>query len=69
MECEEKKHRLLVYETAARFYSWALDQRQSKRPTADKAAYNDLVRLSQDARNQCNAARSELRKHKLEHGC
>ncbi len=69
MECEDKKRLLLAYYTTTRFYSQAMDQLQRIRPTADKTAYNDLLRLSEDARNECDAARNELEEHILKHGC
>ena len=69
MDCEEKCRLLLAYKTTTRFYSRAVDQLQSQRPTANKAAYMELMRLSEDARTQCDAARTELEEHIDRHGC
>jgi hypothetical protein len=59
MACEEKERLLLAYRTTTRLYSLAVDQLQSNRPTANKAASRDLMKLSEDARDQCETARRE----------
>jgi hypothetical protein len=69
MPCERKTVLLEAYQSAAKFYSFAVDQLKNVRATASKTAYEDAMRLSDEARSNCGVARSVLEEHTTKHGC
>jgi hypothetical protein len=68
-ECPEKERLLVVYRKGAALYSLAVKQLAQSRPTASREAYEDLRRLSDLARKDCERDRLELEKHVDSHGC
>jgi hypothetical protein len=69
MNCEEKARLLVAYQTRAHLYSLSVDQIQQARSTTKREVYRELIRLSDNARIQCERARIELESHLSEHGC
>jgi hypothetical protein len=67
--CLKKNELMLAYGTAESFYTFATNRLGDANPITDKDAYEDLTKISEDARAQCIAARSELDRHTLTHAC
>jgi hypothetical protein len=69
MECPEKERLLVAYRNGAALYSVAVKQLVQSRSTASREAYEDLRRLSDLARKDCERDRLELESHVGSHGC
>ena len=67
MPCDEKQRLLKSYRTSAVLHSWAVSQLQVS--TASRPAYDDIAKLSEDARHECRRAWVELETHIYSHGC
>ena len=57
----EERRLLAEYETATRFYSWAVSELSRQRGTLSYDAYLNLRRVAGDAREECERARVALR--------
>jgi hypothetical protein len=69
MACYEKVALLEASTSATQFYSYAVGKLQIARSTAVTGAYEDAKRISEDARQQCEATFRELENHRADHGC
>jgi hypothetical protein len=69
MDCEQKNALLEADNLAVRFYTFATGRLREARESGSKSAYEDAIRLSEDARNQCEISRRELEVHAFAHGC
>ena len=56
----EERPLLAEYETATRFYSWAVGELSRQRGIAPFDAYDHALRLAEDARTVCESARKAL---------
>src|SRR4051812_26275508 len=65
MRCNEKRRLLLSYRTSAALHSRSVTQLQ----TASRPAFNDILKLSADARHECRRAWLKLEMHVWLHGC
>jgi hypothetical protein len=54
----EERRLVAEYETATRHYSWAVGQMSRERTTT--GAFDDLLKVSADARKECERARVAL---------
>jgi hypothetical protein len=68
MDCEQKNALLEADKLAVRFYTFATGRLREAREGGSKSAYEDAIRLSEDARNQCEISRRELEVHAFAHG-
>jgi hypothetical protein len=69
MACEEKTRLMGEYETATKNFAGAVTELQRKMGTSQRAAYEGLRRVSDDARAKSEVARLALEAHIEEHGC
>ena len=69
MSCEQKEALLQADSAALRFYTFAAKQLAEARAAGSKRAYEDAMRIAEDARNQYEAGRRELEAHISAHGC
>jgi hypothetical protein len=67
--CPAKLKLMTHYRITTAAYSFAVSELERSVQTSNKAAFNDILRLSLDARKLSNNARQELQKHVAEHGC
>jgi len=57
----EERRLLAEYETAARFYSWAVCEQVRQHQTASDDDYRELRRAAENARQECERTRIALR--------
>ena len=69
MRCEAREHLLRAYRNDVKLYTFAVRCLHGQRSTVGMAAYEDLKRLSEDARKQCQASFAQLEDHTFKHGC
>ena len=69
MPCPEKVNLVAQYWSTTEVYSYAVSELERSVLTSDKAGFDDLIRLTLDARRLSNDARKDLKKHVAEHGC
>ena len=58
---EEERRLLTEYETATRFYSWAVGEMSRQRGRVSYDDYQKLLRVAGEARDECERARIALR--------
>jgi hypothetical protein len=69
MPCSEKVKLTAQYRIATEAYSFAVFELERSVQTSNKAGFDDLIRLTLDAREVSNNARKDLQKHIAEHRC
>jgi hypothetical protein len=67
--CPEKATLIETYTNARRLCLYAFKLLRDARAKGSREAYEDAKRISEDAHNQCDAARRELEMHITRHGC
>jgi hypothetical protein len=58
----EERRLLAEYETATRYYSWAVGELSRQRGILDPENYRKLFQLADDAFAECERARTALKK-------
>lgn len=69
MDCKHKEHLAREYEAATNNFAAAVTELQHKTGISQKAEYERLQRLSDEARVKSEQARLALEQHIAEHGC
>lgn len=69
MPCEERLRLLASCQSCADLFAWAVARRRELCAAAPSEAYQDVLRVSDDARMECRTARAELERHTRVHGC
>ena len=69
MACEEKGRLLAAYELATKQFAASVTDLHQKTGVSKKAEYDQLQRVSAEARNKSEQARLALEQHVSTHGC
>lgn len=69
MSCAEKANLVAQYKITTAAYAHSVTELERTVSTSDKAGFDDLIRLTLDARTSSNNARHNLQNHVAEHGC
>jgi hypothetical protein len=69
MQCPEKVDLLARYRIKTAAYSYAVSELERNLRTGNKDGFDDLLRITQDARRFSKEARENLERHVSEHGC
>ena len=69
MQCEEKQSLLSAYRVSAALFSSATRKLRMCRGITSKPADDDRLKLADEARRECQKARTELEDHIRLHGC
>jgi hypothetical protein len=64
----EERRLIAEYETVTRFYSWAVSELSRQRGLLPQDAHDKMLKLTEDARTDCNRARLELEEFRKKHG-
>jgi hypothetical protein len=69
MPCTQKDMLLAAYRNSTALYSMSVKQLSEVRATAPREMYEDIRKLTEDARQQCERDRLELEGHVNAHRC
>ena len=69
MTCPDKANLVAQYKITTAAYAHAVVELERSVQTSNKAGFDDLIRLTLDARTSSNNARHNLQNHVAEHGC